>query len=61
MNLKATISLINKAIVELETIHRLNAAADIEIKKLQTSTRKKLDRIRKNMRAVEAAKNQPYT
>jgi hypothetical protein len=39
---------------ELTAIHRANKAADAEIRKLQSSTRKKLDRIWENLRYVQA-------
>ncbi len=39
---------------ELTAIHRANKAADTEIRKLQSSTRKKLDRIWENLRYVQA-------
>ena len=40
---------------ELTAIHRANKADDAEIRRLQSSTRKKLDRIRENLSHVQAA------
>ena len=40
---------------ELTAIHRANKADDAEIRRLQSSTRKKLDRIRQNLSHVQAA------
>lgn len=39
---------------ELTTIHRANKADDAEIRRLQSSTRKKLDRIWENLGHVQA-------
>ncbi len=44
------------AIKELSAIRRANRATDAEIRRLQTSTRKKLGRIQENLRHVEAAR-----
>ena len=41
---------------ELTVIRRLNRTADAEIRQLRASTRKKFDRIRENLRHVEAAR-----
>ena len=41
---------------ELTTLHRANQAADAEIRKLQSSTRKKLDRIGQNLRHVQTTR-----
>ena len=40
---------------ELAALHRANKADDAEIRRLQSSTRKKLDRIRENLSHVQAA------
>lgn len=40
---------------ELTALHRANKADDAEIRRLQSSTRKKLDRIRENLSHVQAA------
>ncbi len=40
---------------ELAAIHRANVADNAEIRRLQSSTRKKLDRIRENLNHVQAA------
>ena len=47
---------LNIAIKELSAIRRANRATDAEIRRLQTSTRKKLGRIQENLRHVEAAR-----
>jgi hypothetical protein len=39
---------------ELTTLHRANKVADAEIRRLQISTRKTLDRIRENLGHVQA-------
>ena len=39
---------------EMAELHRANKADDAEIRRLQISTRKKLDRIRENLRHVQA-------
>jgi hypothetical protein len=39
---------------EMAALHRANQADDAEIRRLQISTRKKLDRIRENLRPVQA-------
>ena len=41
---------------ELSAIHRANRSDDAEIRKLQSSTRKKLDRIWENLGYVQAAR-----
>jgi hypothetical protein len=38
---------------ELTALHRANKADDAEIRRLQTSTRKKLDRIRENLSQLQ--------
>ena len=48
------IAFIRASLRELTTLHRANKADDAEIRKLQISTRKKLDRIRENLRPVQA-------
>jgi hypothetical protein len=40
---------------EMAALHRANKASDAEIRRLQTATRKTLDRIRQNLRHVQAA------
>ena len=39
---------------EMAALHRANKADDAEIRRLQISTRKKLDRIRETLRHVQA-------
>jgi hypothetical protein len=39
---------------EMAALHRANKASDAEIRRLQVSTRKKLDRIWENLRHVQA-------
>ena len=39
---------------EMTALHRANQADNAEIRRLQISTRKKLDRIRENLRHVQA-------
>ena len=41
---------------ELTLIRKVNRATDAEIRQLRTATRKKFDRIRENLRHVEAAR-----
>jgi hypothetical protein len=50
------LALIRKGLKELTEIRRLNKATDAEIRRLQASTRKKLDRIEENLEYVEAAR-----
>jgi hypothetical protein len=45
---------IRASLRELTTLHRANKSDDAEIRRLQISTRKKLDRIRENLRHVQA-------
>ena len=40
---------------EMAALHRANKASDLEIRRLQTATRKTLDRISQNLRHVQAA------
>lgn len=40
---------------EMTALHRANKASDAEIRRLQSSTRKKLDRIWENLGHVQAA------
>jgi hypothetical protein len=40
---------------ELSALHRANKADEAEIRRLQSSTRKKLDRIRENLGHAQAA------
>lgn len=47
---------IKVAMKELSQIRVANRATDIEIRRLQTSTRKKLNRIRENLSHVEATR-----
>ena len=49
-------ALIKEGFEELATIHKANKVTDAEIRRLQMSTRKKLDRIRENLRFVQAAR-----
>jgi hypothetical protein len=42
-------SFFRESLRELAAIHRANRSDDVEIRKLQSSTRKKLDRIRENL------------
>jgi hypothetical protein len=49
-------TLIREGLKELASIHKANKVTDAEIRRLQTSTRKKLDRIRQNLRYVQAAR-----
>jgi len=49
-------TLLKAAMKELSEIHKANKAQDAEIRRLQASTRKKLDRIRENLRHVEATR-----
>jgi hypothetical protein len=46
---------IRASLRELTTLHRANKADDAEIRRLQISTRKKLDRFRGNLRQLQAA------
>ncbi len=46
---------IRASLRELTMLHRANKADDAEIRRLQISTRKKLERIRENLRHVQAA------
>ena len=39
---------------EMTTLHRANKVSDVEIRRLQISTRKKLDRIQEILRHVQA-------
>ena len=41
---------------EMAAIHRANKASDLEIRRLQISTRKILDRIQESLRHVQAAR-----
>ena len=41
---------------ELTLIRKVNRTADAEIRQLRVATRKKFDRIRENLRHVEAAR-----
>lgn len=41
---------------ELTLIRKVNRTTDAEIRQLRTATRKKFDRIRENLRHVEAAR-----
>ena len=41
---------------ELTLIRKVNRTADAEIRQLRAATRKKFDRIRENLRHVEAAR-----
>ncbi|HWF18274.1 MAG TPA: hypothetical protein VG754_03360 [Verrucomicrobiae bacterium] len=45
--------IIRDGLKELAAIHRANKTDDAEIRRLQSSTRKKLDRIWKNLRHVQ--------
>ncbi|MEK7685848.1 MAG: hypothetical protein AAB466_10540 [Verrucomicrobiota bacterium] len=49
-------ALIKEGLKELAVIHKANKATDLEIRRLQASTRKKLNRIRENLRYVHAAR-----
>jgi len=49
-------AVIREGLKELAAIHKENKAADAEIRRLQTSTRKKLDRIRQNLQYVQAGR-----
>ena len=49
-------TLIKAAMKEVSEIHKANKAQNAEIRRLQASTRKKLDRIRENLRHVEATR-----
>ena len=52
-NLKLAIEAAKK---ELSAIRKANKGTDAEIRRLQTSTRKRLDRIQENLRHVEAVR-----
>jgi len=49
-------TLIKAAMRELASIRKANKATDAEIRRLKTSTRKKLSRIQQNLRYVEAVR-----
>ena len=49
-------ALIKRGLKELTEIHKANKVTDAEIRRLQASTRKKLNRIEENLRYVEAAR-----
>ena len=46
--------IIADALKEISAIHKRNKTLDVEIRRLQSSTRKRLERIRENLRHVEA-------
>lgn len=46
--------IIADALKEISALHKRNIALDAEIRRLQSSTKKRLDRIRANLRHVEA-------
>ena len=48
--------LIKSATKELAEIRKSNRTSDLEIRRLQAATRKRLGRIRENLRHVEAAR-----
>ena len=48
-------ALFRASVRELAALHRANKADDVEIRRLQGSTRKKLERIRENLGHVQAA------
>jgi hypothetical protein len=48
--------LLRDSIKELAALHKENDAMSTEIRKLQVSTRKKLDRIEENLRHVQASR-----
>lgn len=50
------LALIKEGLKELAVIHKANQATDVEIRRLQASTRKKLNRIREDLRYVQAAR-----
>ncbi|HEY9172466.1 MAG TPA: hypothetical protein VI136_09305 [Verrucomicrobiae bacterium] len=50
------LTVLKAAIKELSEIRKANPATDAEIRRLQSSTRKKLGRIEENLRHVEAAR-----
>ena len=50
------LTVLKAAIKELSEIRKANRATDAEIRRLQSSTRKKLGRIEENLRHVEAAR-----
>ena len=47
---------LNTAVKEFSQIRQANQTTDAEIRRLRTSTRKKLGRIRENLDRVEAAR-----
>ena len=47
---------LNTAMKELSAIRKANKTTDAEIRRLRSSTRKKLGRIRENLHHVEAAR-----
>ena len=49
-------TLIKEGLEELATIHKANKVTDAKVRRLQMSTRKKLGRIRENLRFVQAAR-----
>ena len=50
------VTVIKVAMKELSEIRKANRATDAQIRRLQTSTRKKLGSIRENLRHVEATR-----
>jgi hypothetical protein len=50
------VMLIKSATREITDIRKDNQSSDIEIRRLQAATRKKLNRIRENLRHVETAR-----
>jgi hypothetical protein len=50
------VEVIEAAKKELSAIRKANKGTDAEIRRLQTSTRKRLDRIQENLRHVEAVR-----